>query len=103
MAWWQKVTSEAATRRWSEMSFVGFLLFGLLVGGVTRMLVAGKAGGLAISMVSGATGSVLGGLFGRADTFRSDPDSAAFSMSLLGAFALTAVYHAVAASRRAPA
>jgi uncharacterized membrane protein YeaQ/YmgE (transglycosylase-associated protein family) len=82
------------------MPFVGFLVFGVLVGGVGRMLVAGKAGGWAVSLMSGAAGSALGGLFGGAGTFHSDPDSAAFSMSLLGAFALTAVYHAVAASRR---
>ncbi|HLK36539.1 MAG TPA: GlsB/YeaQ/YmgE family stress response membrane protein [Polyangiaceae bacterium] len=67
------------------------------------MLVAGKAGGWIVSLMSGVTGSALGGLFGGADTFRSDPETAAFSMSLLGAFALTAVYHVVAARRRGSA
>jgi hypothetical protein len=79
---------------------VGFLLFGTLVGGVVRMLVAQHAGGWWISIVSGAGGALLGGLFGRIDRLSSDPDSSAFAMSLLGAFAMFAAYHVVAASRR---
>ena len=84
------------------MPFVGFLLFGTLIGGVVRMLVAEKAGGWAASVMSGGAGALFGGLLGRADAFRGDPESAAFMLSLLGAFASVGVYHALTAFRREP-
>ena len=84
------------------MSFLEFMLFGLLIGAIARMVVTEKAGGWAFSLMSGAAGSLLGGLVARAGTFRSDSDSAAFGMSLFGAFALVCVYHAICAARRAP-
>ena len=81
------------------MPLAGFLLFGVLIGGVARMLVAGRAGGWAVSVMSGAAGSLVGAVFQRAGRFPGDPDSVAFSLSLLGALTLVAVYHAVAARR----
>lgn len=81
------------------MYFVGFLLFGTLIGGAIRMLVAERAGGWSISMISGAGGALLGGLLGRGQ-LHGDREPAGFVLSLLGAFALVAVYHAVAATRR---
>ena len=83
------------------MPLAGFLLFGVLIGGVVRMLVAGRAGGWVVSVMSGAAGSLVGGVFRNAGRFPRDPDSSAFSVSLLGAFTMVAVYHAVAAARRA--
>jgi uncharacterized membrane protein YeaQ/YmgE (transglycosylase-associated protein family) len=80
--------------------FLGFLLFGTLIGASVRLLVAQRAGGWAISILSGAGGALIGGFLGRCAELRSDLDSAGFAMSLLGAFALVAVYHVVAATRR---
>jgi hypothetical protein len=80
--------------------FVGFLLFGTLIGGIVRLLVAERAGGWRISMVSGAGGALLGGLLGRGGELGGDLGSAGFGMALFGAFAAVAMYHALAATRR---
>ena len=83
------------------MPLAGFLLFGVLIGAVARMLVARRAGGWVVSVMSGAAGSLVGAVFGHTGRFPGDSDSPAFSLSLLGAFAMVAVCHAVAAARRA--
>jgi uncharacterized membrane protein YeaQ/YmgE (transglycosylase-associated protein family) len=86
-----------------SLVFVGFLLFGTLIGAVIRLLVAGRAGSWGVSMLSGGGGALLGGSLGRLGALRGDHDSGGFSMALLGAFALVVVYHLVAAMRRTPA
>jgi uncharacterized membrane protein YeaQ/YmgE (transglycosylase-associated protein family) len=80
--------------------FVGFLLFGALIGAAIRLLVAKRGGGWTVSMSSGAGGAFLGGLLGRGGELRGDLGSAGFVTSLLGAFALVAVYHVTAATLR---
>jgi uncharacterized membrane protein YeaQ/YmgE (transglycosylase-associated protein family) len=80
--------------------FLGFLLFGTLIGVTVRMLVAKRAGGWGISILSGAFGALLGGFLGRSAGFHRDLDSAGFVMSVLGAFSVVVLYHAVAAMRR---
>jgi uncharacterized membrane protein YeaQ/YmgE (transglycosylase-associated protein family) len=82
------------------LHFVGLLLFGMLIGVVIRMLVAGKAGSWAVSTLSGFGGAVLGGVVGRAGSPHGSGDSAGFVTSLLGAFTIVAIYHALAARRR---
>jgi uncharacterized membrane protein YeaQ/YmgE (transglycosylase-associated protein family) len=71
----------------------------MLIGGVARMLVAKKAGGWTASTAAGGCGALFGGYLGRGET-RADLEPAGFATALLGAFALVAVYHAVAATRR---
>jgi uncharacterized membrane protein YeaQ/YmgE (transglycosylase-associated protein family) len=81
---------------------VGFLVFGLLIGGVTSTLVAIKpAGGWGVSMLCGVLGALIGGFFGRVAGLYGDGEPTAFVMALLGAFALVAVYHTAVARRRA--
>jgi uncharacterized membrane protein YeaQ/YmgE (transglycosylase-associated protein family) len=97
-----ELSSRATTRR-RFVHVVGFVLFGLVIGVVARMLVGGKSpGGWGPSMVSGAVGAMLGGFFGRFAGLYHDREPAGFVMALLGAFALVAVYH-VARRRRARA
>ncbi len=82
------------------MHFLGFVLLGTLIGVAVRMLVAGRAGGWWVSTLGGGCGAVLGGVLGRRGGFVEDLESAGFVMSILGAFAVVAVYHAVASWRR---
>jgi uncharacterized membrane protein YeaQ/YmgE (transglycosylase-associated protein family) len=79
--------------------FLGFVLLGTLIGGAVRMLVAGRAGGWWVSMVGGGCGGLLGGILGRRGGFLEDLESAGFILSILGAFAVVAVYHIVASRR----
>jgi uncharacterized membrane protein YeaQ/YmgE (transglycosylase-associated protein family) len=49
------------------MHIIGWMLFGLFVGAIAKLLVPGKdPGGLIVTMLLGVCGSLLGGFLGRA-------------------------------------
>jgi uncharacterized membrane protein YeaQ/YmgE (transglycosylase-associated protein family) len=82
------------------MSVILFLIFGLIVGALARLIVPGKEpGGWVISMILGVLGSFLGGFLGRALGWYRDGEPAGFVMSLLGAVILVVAYHAIARRR----
>jgi uncharacterized membrane protein YeaQ/YmgE (transglycosylase-associated protein family) len=84
------------------MSIILFLVFGLIVGAIARLIVPGRdPGGWVISMIIGVVGSMLGGFLGHAFGMYREGESAGFVMSLLGAILLVAGYHAI--TRRAVA
>lgn len=79
------------------MQIILFLVFGLVVGALARVIVPGKEpGGWVISMVLGIVGSFVGGFLGRALNIYHEGEPAGFVMSLLGAILLVAGYHFVA-------
>ena len=82
------------------MPFLGFLVFGTLIGAVIRLLAADRAGSWSGSVLGGAAGALLSGSVGRAKELRSDHDSGGFGVALVGAFAVVVLYHFLAASRR---
>jgi uncharacterized membrane protein YeaQ/YmgE (transglycosylase-associated protein family) len=83
------------------MSVLLFLLFGLMIGALARLIVRGKdPGGWIISMILGVLGSFLGGFLGHAVGWYREGEPAGFLMSLLGAVILVVIYHA-ATKRRA--
>ena len=83
------------------MSIILFLVFGLIVGALARLIVPGReAGGWGLSMIIGVVGSFLGGMLGRVLGFyREGEMTGGFIMSLLGAIVLVAGYHALARRR----
>jgi uncharacterized membrane protein YeaQ/YmgE (transglycosylase-associated protein family) len=82
------------------MDFLLFLVFGLLVGALARLIVPGKEpGGWVISMGIGVAGAFAGGLLGRVLGFYREGESAGFVMSLLGAIVLVVAYQAIAGRR----
>jgi len=79
------------------MSVILFLVFGLIVGALARLIVPGRdPGGWVISMLIGVVGSMLGGFLGRAVGLYNEGEPAGFVMSLLGAVILVGAYHAIA-------
>ena len=83
------------------MHVVVFLLFGLIVGAIARLLVPGKEpGGWVVSMLLGIGGALLGGFLGRLFGLYREGEAPGFIMSLLGAIVLVAIYHAIAMRRR---
>ena len=79
------------------MSIILFLVFGLIVGALARVIVPGKEpGGWVVSMMIGIAGSFLGGFLGRALSIYREGEPAGFVMSLLGAILLVGAYHAIA-------
>jgi uncharacterized membrane protein YeaQ/YmgE (transglycosylase-associated protein family) len=85
------------------MHALAFLLFGLVIGAIARLIVPGREpGGWVISMLLGVGGAFLGGFLGRAIGLYQDGQPAGWIMSLIGAVVLVAIYHAIAV-RRVPA
>ena len=79
------------------MSLILFLVFGLAVGALARLIVPGsEPGGWLVSMVIGIIGSFIGGLLGRVLNLYQEGEPAGFLMSLVGAILLVAGYHALA-------
>lgn len=79
---------------------LGWILFGLIVGAVAKLLMPGRdAGGFIITMLLGIAGAVTGGLLGRALGWYGPNEGAGFIMSLLGAVVLLALYRKLAVRR----
>ena len=82
------------------MHFLLFLLFGLVVGALARLIVPGREpGGWVVSMAIGVAGAFAGGLLGRALGFYREGEPAGFIMSLLGAIVLVIGYQAITRRR----
>ena len=75
------------------MHILGWILFGLIVGALAKLVMPGRdAGGIIITMLLGIAGAVLGGFIGRALGLYGPNDSAGFLMSFIGAVILLAIY-----------
>jgi len=75
------------------LSFIGLVLFGLVVGVVAKLLMPGRdPGGFIITILLGIAGSVIGGYVGRMLGLYGPNDSAGFFMAILGAIVLLAIY-----------
>jgi uncharacterized membrane protein YeaQ/YmgE (transglycosylase-associated protein family) len=84
------------------MAVIGWILFGLVVGIVAKLLMPGRdPGGFIITIVLGIIGAVLGGVIGRAMGFYGPQQGAGFLMSVLGAIILLFIYRMVVGRRRA--
>jgi len=82
------------------MHIIAFLLFGLIVGALARLIVPGREpGGWAVSLLLGVAGSFLGGFIGRVFGLYREGQPAGFVMSLIGAIILVGIYHAFARRR----
>ncbi len=82
------------------MHFVPFLLFGMLIGLVARMVVAGRGAGWAASVAIGGAGAMVGAFIAYVGRLRGSGEPPGFVLSLLVAFVLVALCHAIAARRK---
>ena len=75
---------------------LGWILFGLVVGIIAKLLMPGRdPGGFIITALLGIAGAVVGGFIGRALGFYGPGEAAGFLMSTLGAVILLFIYHKV--------
>ena len=78
-----------------------WILFGLLVGIVAKLLMPGRdPGGFIVTILLGIAGAVVGGYAGRALGVYRQGQTAGFLMSVLGAILLLALYRAAVGRRR---
>ncbi|HTM34042.1 MAG TPA: GlsB/YeaQ/YmgE family stress response membrane protein [Vicinamibacterales bacterium] len=72
---------------------LGWIVFGLIVGAVAKLLMPGKdPGGIIVTSLLGIAGAVIGGYIGRAVGLYGPGDAAGFVMALIGAIVLLVIY-----------
>lgn len=75
------------------MGILGWILFGLIVGALAKLVMPGRdPGGIIVTMLLGIAGAVLGGFLGRSLGWYREGEAAGFLMSFVGAVVLLALY-----------
>ena len=83
------------------MGIIGWIIFGLIVGIVAKLLMPGRdPGGIIITMALGIAGALLGGFIGRALGWYTENEPAGFLMSLVGAVLLLWIYRMMVGRRQ---
>lgn len=85
------------------LSVLGWILFGLVVGIIAKLLMPGRTpGGFVVTILLGIAGAVLGGWIGRALGLYGPHQGAGFIMSVVGAIILLFIYHLILRRRGPP-
>ena len=75
------------------MHVIGWIVFGLIVGALAKLVMPGRdPGGIIVTMLLGIAGALLGGFLGRAMGLYGPGEAAGFLMSFLGAVILLILY-----------
>jgi uncharacterized membrane protein YeaQ/YmgE (transglycosylase-associated protein family) len=75
------------------MGILGWILFGLIVGALAKLVMPGRdPGGIIVTILLGIAGALLGGFVGQAMGFYGPGEAAGFLMSFIGAVVLLALY-----------
>jgi uncharacterized membrane protein YeaQ/YmgE (transglycosylase-associated protein family) len=78
------------------MGILGWIVFGLIVGAIAKLLMPGRdPGGIIVTMLLGVVGALLGGLLGRALGFYGPEQGAGWLMSIVGAIVVLMIYRMV--------
>lgn len=86
------------------LEILGWILFGLVVGVIAKLLMPGRdPGGFIVTILLGIAGSLLGGVVGRALGFYREGEAAGWIMSILGAVLLLFLYRMFVGRRRTTA
>ena len=79
------------------MHIIVWIIFGLIVGVVAKLLMPGRdPGGFIITALLGIVGAVVGGWLGRAMGFYREGEPAGFIMAVVGAVIVLFVYRMIA-------
>jgi uncharacterized membrane protein YeaQ/YmgE (transglycosylase-associated protein family) len=75
------------------MSIIGWILFGLVVGIVGKLLMPGRdPGGFILTILLGIAGALLGGFVGQSLGFYQEGEPAGFLMAVVGSIVLLLLY-----------
>jgi uncharacterized membrane protein YeaQ/YmgE (transglycosylase-associated protein family) len=83
------------------MSIIAWILFGLIVGIIAKLLMPGRdPGGFFITILLGIAGSLLGGFVGRAlGMYQPGHRGAGWILSVIGAIVILAIYRLIVRRR----
>jgi uncharacterized membrane protein YeaQ/YmgE (transglycosylase-associated protein family) len=83
------------------MAILGWIVFGLVVGIVAKLLTPGRdPGGFIVTILLGIAGALLGGFLGRAPGWYREGDPVGFVMAVGGSIVLLVLYRLVAGRPR---
>ena len=84
------------------MGIIGWILFGLVVGIVGKLLMPGRdPGGFILTTILGIAGALLGGFVGQSLGLYREGEPAGFLMAVVGSIVLLLIYRLFLGSRRA--
>ena len=84
-----------------DYGIIGWIVIGLLAGGIAKLLMPGKdPGGCIITILLGIAGALLAGFLGRAIGWYEPGDGAGFIAAIVGAFIILLVYRLISGRRR---
>jgi uncharacterized membrane protein YeaQ/YmgE (transglycosylase-associated protein family) len=82
------------------MSIIGWIVFGLIVGALAKLVMPGRdPGGIIVTMLLGIAGALVGGFAGRALGLYGEGEAAGFVMSFIGAVILLVIYRMMVGRR----
>ena len=82
------------------MGIIGWIVFGLIVGAIAKLLMPGRdPGGWIVTILIGIAGAMVGGFLGRAAGWYGPNDAAGYLMSIFGAIVLLFIYRLVRGQR----
>lgn len=83
------------------MDILLWIVFGLVVGIVAKLIMPGRdPGGIIVTIVLGIVGALLGGWVGRVMGIYREGDAVGFLMAVVGAIIVLALYRLVLPGRR---
>jgi len=83
------------------MAILGWIVFGLVVGIVAKLVTPGRdPGGFIVTVLLGIAGALLGGFIGRTAGWYREGDPVGFAMAVVGSIVLLVLYRLVARGPR---
>jgi len=83
------------------MSIIGWILFGLIVGVVAKLLMPGRdPGGMIVTILLGIVGALIGGFIGRLLGWYGESDPVGFIMAVIGAILVLFAYRKLSGPSR---
>ena len=79
---------------------LGWIVIGLLAGGIAKLLMPGRdPGGCIITILLGIAGALLAGFLGRAVGWYNENEGAGFIAAIVGAFIILFIYRLIMRNR----
>ncbi len=80
---------------------LGWIVIGLLAGGLAKLLMPGRdPGGCIVTILLGIAGALVAGFLGRAVGWYEPGDGAGFIAAVVGAFLILLIYRLIVTRRR---
>jgi uncharacterized membrane protein YeaQ/YmgE (transglycosylase-associated protein family) len=81
------------------MSIFGWILFGLIVGVVAKLIMPGPdPGGMIVTILLGIVGALIGGFIGRMLGWYGEDDPVGFIMAVIGAIVVLFAYRKISST-----